>query len=317
MTARTTSTAGIAAALATAVLCLLLAAGAVAPPAAASPDATAIDDFLELHESPMVGTGATFVLEGREHGVDPAFLVAVAGAESSFGEYLYSEGGDRATYNAFNWFYGETRAGSDFGSWDEAIARVAEGIAGQLYYGAGLVSVDAIGPRYCTEGTAEWIANVKAFMSELGGDFNDTRIAPGVTPPAPSGAGIVTLDGSVALDHGERRVGQRIYAWFTLTNTGGQPVTLDGVRLAVRGPGDAARDLVYSSPLTIAPGAETEVSASWALDLVGRWRGWVEVTSEGRALLVGDQQAFAFWVRLPRDIEARRMERSVGLSAPL
>ena len=44
----------------------------------------------------MAGTGATFVAEGADHGVDPAFLVAVAGAESSFGLYLYSSGGDQA-----------------------------------------------------------------------------------------------------------------------------------------------------------------------------------------------------------------------------
>ena len=53
----------------------------------------------------MAGSGATFVAEGAEHGVDPAFLVAVAGAESSFGLFLYSSDGDEATFNAFNWFY--------------------------------------------------------------------------------------------------------------------------------------------------------------------------------------------------------------------
>ena len=124
-----------------AALAVLLAAalaGALAPAAAAAPDAAQLDTFLAQHASPMTGTGATFVREGQEHGVDPVFLVAIAGAETSFGEFLYSENGDQCTYNAFNWFYGPTWPTSDFSSWDEAIARVAEGLAGPLYHGAGL-----------------------------------------------------------------------------------------------------------------------------------------------------------------------------------
>ncbi len=298
-------------------LALLLAAalaGACAPAAAAAPDAVALDAFLAQHASPMTDTGATFIREGQEHGVNPVFLVAIAGAESSFGAYLYSENGDQCTYNAFNWFYGPTWPTSDFSSWDEAIARVAEGLAGHLYYGDGLYSVDAIAPRYCPDGTEQWIANVKAFMSELGGDWNDTRIAagagmaPSATPPATE-PGLVELDGAVKLDQGDREVGQRIYAWFTLTNSGGQPLDLEGVRLAIRGPGRLVRDMVSDQALTLGPGQSLEVSSSWPLDLAGRWHGWIEVTQGGEASLVGDEQAFGFWVRLPEDQVLHRWER--------
>lgn len=302
-----------------AALAMLLAAALTgtltpAPAAAAAPDAAALDVFLAQHASPMTGTGATFIREGQEHGVNPLFLVAIAGAESSFGEYLYSENGDQCTYNAFNWFYGPTWPTSDFTSWDEAIARVAEGLAGHLYYGDGLYSVDAIAPRYCPDGTEQWIANVKAFMSELGGDWADTRIAPGAgmapsaTPPAAE-PGLVELDGSVKLDSGDREVGQRIYAWFTLTNTGGQPLDLEGVRLAIRGPGRLVRDMVSDQALTLAPGQSLEVSSSWPLDLAGRWHGWIEVTRDGKASLVGQEQAFGFWVRLPEEQVRQRWEQ--------
>ncbi len=309
-------------ALAALLVALLAAAlaGAFAPAAAAAPDAAQIDAFLQQHEAPMAGTGGTFIAEGRAHGVDPTFLVAIAGAESSFGEYLYSENGDQCTYNAFNWFYGATWPQSDFTSWDEAIGRVAEGLAGSLYYGAGLYSVDAIGPKYCPDGTSNWIANVKAFMSELGGDPSDTRIAAtGASPAAPSTEpGLVSLGGSVKLDHGDREVGQRTYAWFTLTNSGGQPLDLEGIRLAIRGPGGTSSDLVSDQPLTLQAGQETQVSASWPLDLAGRWQGWIEVTQNGEASLVGDEQAFAFWVKLPKDIEVRRwVLRDAALSDPL
>ncbi|HEX5642041.1 MAG TPA: hypothetical protein VFZ86_06830 [Thermoleophilia bacterium] len=301
-----------------AVAALLLAAaltGALAPAAAAGPDAGALDTFLAQHASPMTGSGATFVREGQEHGVDPVFLVAIAGAETSFGAFLYAENGDQCTYNAFNWFYGPTWPTSDFASWDEAIARVAQGLSGELYHAAGLVSVDAIAPKYCPDGTEQWVANVKAFMSELGGDWADTRIAatgvapvPSPTPPSTE-PGLVALSGSVKLDKGDREVGQRIYAWFTLTNSGGQPLELGGIRLAIRGPGRVVRDMVSDQPLTLAAGQSLEVSSSWPLDLAGRWHGWIEVVRDGKASLVGDEQAFGFWVRLPKDQVLQRWER--------
>ena len=113
----------------------------------------------------------------------------------------------------------------------------------------------------------------------------------------------MALSGSVKLDHGDREVGQRIYAWFTLTNSGGQPLELEGIRLAVRGPGKVVRDMVSDEPLTLAAGQSLEVSSDWPLDLAGRWHGWIEVTQGGEQSLVGDEQAFGFWVRLPKDLE--------------
>jgi hypothetical protein len=306
--------------LAAALVVLLAAAlaGALAPAAAAAPDAAQLDTFLSQHASPMTGTGATFVREGQEHGVDPVFLVAIAGAETSFGEYLYSENGDQCTYNAFNWFYGPTWPTSDFTSWDEAIARVAEGLGGALYHDVGLTSVDAIAPKYCPDGTEQWVANVKAFMSELGSDPADTRIAAGSVTPVPSPTppstepGLVSLSGAVKLDKGDREVGQRIYAWFTLTNTGGQPLDLEGIRLAVRGPGRVVRDMASDQPLTLAAGQSLEVSSSWPLDMAGRWHGWIEVSRDGKASLVGDEQAFGFWVRLPKEQVLHRWERQAA-----
>ena len=247
----------VAAALLVLLAAALAGALAFAPAAAASPDATQLDAFLTQHGSPMAGTGATFIAEGQLYGVDPVFLVAISGAETSFGKLLYSEDGDQCTFNAFNWFYGPTWPTSDFTSWGEGIARVAEGLGGPLYHGVGLYSVDAIAPKYCPDGTEQWITNVKAFMIELGGNPDDTRIAaagatpsPSPTPPS-SEPGLVALSGSVKLDSGDREVGQRIYAWFTLTNTGGQPLELEGIRMAIRGPGRTVRDLVSDEPLTL------------------------------------------------------------------
>jgi hypothetical protein len=302
----------VAFAVALVVLAASALAGAFASAAAATPTAEQLDGYLTQHDSPMAGTGATFIAQGEMYGVDPVFLVAIAGAETSFGKQLYSKDGDQCEYNAFNWFYGPTWPQSDFTSWDAAIARVAAGLGGTLYHGAGLISVDAIAPKYCPDGTEQWVANVKAFMLQLGGNPDDTRVAVATASPAPPSTepGLVALTGSVKLDDGDREVGQRIYAWFTLTNSGGQPVELEGIRLAIRGPGRVERDMASDEALTLAAGQSVEVSTSWPLDLSGRWHGWIEVTRDGKASLVGDQQAFGFWVRLPKDLQLDRWERS-------
>jgi hypothetical protein len=305
----------LAAAFAVVLAAALAGALTLAPAASAAPDASQLDAFLAQQGSPMTGTGATFIAEGQTYGVDPRFLVAIAGAETSFGKLLYSENGDQCEYNAFNWFYGPTWPTSDFTSWDEAIARVAEGLGGPLYHGAGLYSVDAIAPKYCPDGTEQWVTNVKAFLTGLGGNPDDTRVtAAGVAPvpsptPPSSEPGLVALSGSVKLDKGDREVGQRIYAWFTLSNTGGQPIDLEGIRLAIRGPGGVVRDLVSDKPLTLAAGQSIEVSSAWPLDLSGRWHGWIEVTRDGKASLVGDEQAFGFWVKLPKKLMLHRWEQ--------
>lgn len=295
----------------------LAAAGLVgaAPASAASGlDAAAIDAFLAAQGSPMAGSGATFVAEGAEHGVDPAFLVAVAGAESSFGLYLYSSDGDYATFNAFNWFYTAVRCDADFASFEEAIAALAAGIAGDLYYGAGLHSVEAIGPRYCPEGTVNWLTNVALFMAQLGGDPADTRWA-GTAPPvaAPpvdvspdAETALLMLAGEVALSEGPYMAGDEVTARFVLRNAGGAALEVADVRLAVRDASGAAHDLVALGSLTLAPGEERAFSGAWILGSTGRWSGWVELRYGGLRVLLGSSRAFALRARLPHDLEQCR-----------
>jgi hypothetical protein len=277
-----------------------------APPAAASSslDAATIDAFLAAQGSPMAGTGATFVAEGAEHGVDPAFLVAVAGAESSFGLFLYSVDGDEATYNAFNWFYTSPWPAADFGSWDEAVAAVAAGVAGDLYYGDELYSIWEIGPRYCPDGTGNWLANVALFMERLGGDPRDTRWT-GAAPP-PADAAQLELDGHVELSRPPRVVGETVTARFTITNAGRAPIGVEDVRLAVRDAAGEAHDLGTAGLTVLGPGESREFTGSWSLMQRGRWWGWIELRYGGQRLLLGAAPAFAFAAHLPRDSESRR-----------
>jgi hypothetical protein len=276
-------------------------AGAVAPMAAAAPDAARIDDFLALRDSPMIGTGQAFVAAGEAYGVDPAFLVAIAGAESSFGQYLYSQNGDQCTFNAFNWFYGPTWPQSDFTSWDEAIDRVAAGLGGDLYFGVGLYSVGAIAPRYCPDGTDNWIQNVSSFMIALGGDPADTRLPAGPASPAPvaspsAEAVPVVLDGAVTVHGGAHLLNDVVDVAFTIANRGSGAAALDGITLVVRGPAGAGEDMVSRQPLSLAPGQALAVAASWRLNEAGLWSGWIEVDQGAGPRLVGEKQAFAFRV---------------------
>ncbi len=186
----------------------------------------------------MTGTGAVFVVEAAAHGVDSVFLVAIAGPGTSFGRLQYARDGDQCAHNAFNWFYSPTWPQSDFAFRGEAIGRVAEGPSGDLSYGAGLYSVGATAPRYCPDSTAAWIANVTAFMLQLGDDPADTRLAPTGAAPQQARPVVVALAGAETLSRGARKVGGAVRVRFVITNKGGTAVTLEAIRLAVRGPGE-------------------------------------------------------------------------------
>ena len=168
------------------IAAVVIALCAAASPAGAEVGPRQIDAFLLARGSPLAGEGTTFCAAGRRYGVDPAFLVAITGAESNFGQLLVSDGSATATYNAFNWFWAPTRLASSFTSWSRAIATVAQGLSGPLYYGAGRYAVADIAPVYCPQGTSAWISNVTAFMAELGADPGDTRWAAGLMRTAPS-----------------------------------------------------------------------------------------------------------------------------------
>ena len=289
----------LAASMAVALLAAALACAALlaAPQrAAAAPTAAQIDTFLAAQGSPMAGMGATFVADGRQYGGDPAFLVAITGAETSFGKLIYQEGGDYSTFNAWNWFWGPTRPLSDFTSWADGCDHVAAGLAGTLYYGAGHYAVVDIAPVYCPDGTQAWINNVSTFMLQLGGNPADTRW---LTPSAPTGPAALDLGSAVTLSQGPYYTGQTLKATFALTNTGGQGATWDAITMHVRAPGEVPHDLGSSKPFTLQPGQSWAFTAPWSLDQKGSWYGWIEVEKAGVWTHVGKSPAFEITVADP------------------
>jgi hypothetical protein len=132
--------------------------------------AAQLDAYLTEKGSPLAGYGKDFVASGQKHNVDPRLIVAIAGAESAFGQRLCAE------YNAWNWFYRDTSncAANAFSSWSEGIERVSKGIGGPLYLGGDAATIEAIARKYTATQKDIWIRNVTRFYhEELGGDLSD------------------------------------------------------------------------------------------------------------------------------------------------
>jgi len=142
--------------------------------AAPAMSAAEIDSYLSGKGSPLAGHGQVFVDKGRQYDIDPRLLVAIAGAESTFGQYICT------SYNAWNWFY-NAWCDSPFDSWDDGIDKVNKGLR-ELYFDGGLDGVmrdtiPLIGEKYCP-GCSNWVNNVTMFyQNELGGDPGDLTFA--------------------------------------------------------------------------------------------------------------------------------------------
>jgi hypothetical protein len=117
----------------------------------------------------MTGLGAVFVNEARAAGFDPRFIVAISGAETSFGTY----GPSQLIQNPFG-----MGPGISYGSWADAIRAACQNLAGPYYVGEGRHTIAAIQQRWAPHGASNdptglnsnWTRNVSTYYAELGGD---------------------------------------------------------------------------------------------------------------------------------------------------
>jgi hypothetical protein len=128
----------------------------------------------------LAGQGAEFVKYGGQYGVDPRFIVAISGAESSFGVRICTAN------NAWNWFWEGPCPKSPFDSLDSGVHTVSH-FMHSSYIIRGYNTIELIGARYCVTGCEHWVPGVTAFYQQMGADKNIlTWIPPAVGPPAPT-----------------------------------------------------------------------------------------------------------------------------------
>lgn len=140
-----------------------------------------IDAYLTKRRSRMAGIGADFSRAGQTYDVDPRLLIAISGAETTFGRHLC------AANNAWNWFHRGSCPPSTFPTFQEGLGTVTKFLR-KSYINRGYNTIPRIRARYCATGCENWIPLVTRFYGEMGGSASIPAPAPASPRSAPSGA---------------------------------------------------------------------------------------------------------------------------------
>jgi len=116
--------------------------------------------YLEKKNSDLAGSAEVFVEEGRTWNVDPRLIMAIAGAETTFGKHTCAKN------NAWNWFHKKTCKPSEFDSYGEGIKTVTKFMR-RSYIQRGYSTIALIRTRYCAEGCDNWVKLVTLFHDEI------------------------------------------------------------------------------------------------------------------------------------------------------
>ena len=127
---------------------------------ATSPGAAQIDAYLRQKNSAMAGVGAALESLARQYNLDPRLIVAISGAETTFGKHVC------ALNNAWNWFHKGSCPPSTFVSYEEGLEHVTKFMR-RSYLNKGYTTVPLIAKKYCTSGCDHWVPLVTEFQQEM------------------------------------------------------------------------------------------------------------------------------------------------------
>ena len=123
--------------------------------------AETLEKYLQVKGEVMKGLGSHLVSYGKRFDVDPRLLVALAGAETTFGKYITS-----GKHNAWNWLWNAKEpSNSDFDSWESAIHSVSKGLR-KGYLNRGLDTTSALYGIYCSGDCQDGLRNLEIFLKE-------------------------------------------------------------------------------------------------------------------------------------------------------
>jgi murein DD-endopeptidase MepM/ murein hydrolase activator NlpD len=133
-----------------------------------------IDRFIaSTHpRAPLAGKGDMLVRAASKYGVDPRLLAVIARKESEFGTTS-----GRFKNNAWGWGVKLGPGVYTAPSWEVMAERVAKGLSGDLYKGAGLTTAAQILPKYAPafeNNTAQYISQVNSWMRQMGANPNQS-----------------------------------------------------------------------------------------------------------------------------------------------
>ena len=119
-----------------------------------------LERFLKQRGSTMAPYALHAVEEADRLGMDWKLIMAIAGAESTYGKFIPTN-----SYNAWGWgvFTGK-QTGVNFANWKEGITKVSEGIR-YNYMDKGAVTLEQIGRKYAASG--HWSTSVGIIMAEI------------------------------------------------------------------------------------------------------------------------------------------------------
>jgi hypothetical protein len=149
--------------LLTVAACLLLLVGAVGTVQAATPDpspdaaiAARIDRVLRKFDFPLAPIGVAAVEAGRKHHLNPYFVLAISGVESTFAREACGK-------NAWGW--SACRQQPPWSSFWEGQRWMTRLLRDRYLNVHHLYTVEAIGNRYC-DGCPSWAWEVKTVMRQ-------------------------------------------------------------------------------------------------------------------------------------------------------